>query len=93
MTDIEEFSGEYHPGGSSFSIPSLVELCLLTRTSHEGAWWRLLETVRGFSLNKLDDAALKSISERHPQGALEKPGTYPHDQVNHFKHAQWGVDH
>ena len=53
VNDIEEMYAGQLPNGISFSMSRLVELCLLSRTSRTGGWWRLLETVRLFALHKL----------------------------------------
>ena len=93
VTDIEEVFADELAGGISFSMSRLVELCLLSRTSRSGAWWRLLETVRLFALDKLAAAAREDNAERHAEWVLERLGAYPEDQLHSFRQARWSADH
>jgi predicted ATPase/DNA-binding winged helix-turn-helix (wHTH) protein len=93
VNDIEEvFAGEL-PHGISFAMSRLVELCLLSRTSRSGGWWRLLETVRLFVLEKQSLAEREQNRQRHAEWVLQKLGVYPEDQLYSFVQAHWSADH
>ncbi len=93
VNDIEEvFAGEL-PNGISFAMSRLVELCLLSRTSRSGGWWRLLETVRLFALEKLSPIEREKNTERHAEWVLERLGAYPEDHLHSFTQARWCADH
>ncbi len=93
VTDIEEVFADELPNGISFAMSRLVELCLLSRTSRVGAWWRLLETVRLFALEKLSDDERQGNSERHAQWVLQRLGKYPEDHLHSLDQARWSADH
>ena len=93
ITDIEEVFTDQLGQGISFAMSRLVELCLLSRSSRPGAWWRLLETVRLFALEKLSADERLSNAERHARWCLHKLGTYPQDHLHSFEHARWSADH
>ncbi len=93
VNDIEEvFAGEI-PNGVSFAMSRLVELCLLSRTSRSGGWWRLLETVRLFVLEKLSPEENAQSRQRHAEWVIKRLGVYPEDQLYSFTQAQWNADH
>ena len=93
MTDIEEVFAEELGQGISFAMSRLVELCLLSRSSRPGAWWRLLETVRLFALEKLTPEVRHKNAQRHANWCLEKLGVYPEDHLHSFSQAKWSSDH
>ena len=93
VNDIEEvFAGEL-PNGISFAMSRLVELCLLSRTSRSGGWWRLLETVRLFALEKLNPEVHEQSRQRHAEWVIQRLGVYPEDQLYSFTQARWCADH
>ena len=93
VSDIEEvFSGQL-PNGVSFALSRLVELCLLSRSSRSGGWWRLLETVRLFALEKLSPEERSQNMERHGQWVLARIGNWPEDHMHSFAQAHWSADH
>ncbi|MEM9621159.1 MAG: winged helix-turn-helix domain-containing protein [Pseudomonadota bacterium] len=89
VQDIEEVFAGQLPNGISFALSRLVELCLLSRTSRSGGWWRLLETVRLFGLEKLTAQAREQNTQRHAEWVLERLGEYPEDQMHSFAQARW----
>ena len=93
ITDIEEVFADELGQRISFAMSRLVELCLLSRSSRPGAWWRLLETVRLFALEKLSDEARQKNARRHAHWCLEKLGVYPEDHLHSFKQAKWSAEH
>ncbi|NKB98751.1 MAG: hypothetical protein GKR90_09705 [Pseudomonadales bacterium] len=93
IADIEDvFDGEL-PNGISFAMSRLVELCLLSRTSRPGAWWRLLETVRLFALEKLSVDLRQENALRHAEWCLRSLGDYPEDHLHSFAQAKWCSEH
>jgi len=93
VNDIEGvFAGEL-PNGTSFAMSRLVELSLLSRTSRSGGWWRLLETVRLFVLEKLSDQIREQNQQRHAEWVIQRLGHYPEDQLYSFAQARWSADH
>ncbi len=93
VNDIEEVFAGQLPRGISFALSRLVELCLLSRTSRAGGWWRLLETVRLFALEKLDPDTQHQNRQRHAEWVLARLGAYPEDQMHSFAQAQWAAAH
>jgi predicted ATPase/DNA-binding winged helix-turn-helix (wHTH) protein len=79
VDDIEAVFAGQLPNGISFAMSRLVELCLLSRTSRAGGWWRLLETVRLFAYEKLTPQEREGNTQRHAEWVLERLGTYPED--------------
>ena len=93
ITDIEEVYASELPQGISFAMSRLVELCLLSRSSRPGAWWRLLETVRLFALEKLSVEERGQNAARHANWCLQRLGTYPSDHLHSFAQAKWSSEH
>ena len=93
IADVEEVFLSELPNGISFAMSRLVELCLLSRTSRQGGWWRLLETVRLFALDKLGAVDAERNAERHAEWVLKRLGTYPDDNLHSFPQARWNTDH
>ncbi len=93
VKDIEEVFAGQLPNGISFAMSRLVELCLLSRTARSGGWWRLLETVRLFALEKLEPEAREENQLRHAEWVLKRLGVYPDDQVQSLAQARWATDH
>ena len=93
VDDIEEVFAGQLPNGISFAMSRLVELCLLSRTSRSGGWWRLLETVRLFALEKLSPEVRDQNIERHAEWVMERLGVYPEDHLHNFAQARWCTDH
>ncbi len=93
VEDIEEVFAGQLPHGISFAMSRLVELCLLSRTSRSGGWWRLLETVRLFALEKLSPDDREQNTGRHAEWVLERLGAYPEDHLHNFAQARWCGDH
>ncbi|MEZ5557092.1 MAG: winged helix-turn-helix domain-containing protein [Pseudomonadales bacterium] len=93
MADVEEVCPDQMTQSISFSVSRLVELCLLSRTTREGPWWRLLETVRLYALEQLSPEARLADAERHARWCLERLGEYPHGRLLSYAHAQWAADH
>lgn len=93
VTDIEKVFAGQLPNGISFAMSRLVELCLLSRTSRSGGWWRLLETVRLFAIEKLSPQEREQNTERHAEWVKESLGIYPEDHLHNFAQARWCADH
>ncbi len=93
MADIEQVYTERLSQSVSFCVSRLVELCLLSRTSREGPWWRLLETVRLYALDQLSAEQRIANSERHAHWCLRQLGDFPHGHLLSYAHAQWAIDH
>ncbi len=93
VNDIEEVFAGQLPNGISFAMSRLVELCLLSRTSRSGGWWRLLETVRLFALEKLSPTDRERNIQRHAEWVKERLGVYPEDHLHSFTQARWCADH
>ncbi len=93
IADIEEVYTEQMTQSISFCISRLVELCMLSRTSAEGSWWRLLETVRLYALEQLSANERVANGERHAHWCLARLGDYPYGSLLSYAHAQWAADH
>lgn len=93
VNDIEEMYAGQLANGISFAMSRLVELCLLSRTSRSGGWWRLLETVRLFALHKLSAEERERYTERHANWVLSSLGVYPEDHLHSFAKASWFAEH
>ncbi len=93
VNDIEAVFAGRLPNGISFALSRLVELCLLSRTSRSGGWWRLLETVRLFALEKLSAEEREDNTRRHAEWVIESLGAYPEDHLHNFTQARWCADH
>lgn len=93
IADIEEVYTEQMTQSISFCISRLVELCLLSRTSGEGSWWRLLETVRLYALEQLSAEERAANADRHARWCLGRLGDYPDGSLLSYAHAQWAADH
>lgn len=93
MADIEEACTDQTPHGISFNVSRLVELCLLSRTTRAGPWWRLLETVRLYALERMGPEVRRENAERHARWCLSRLGAYPHGRLLSYAHAQWAADH
>ena len=93
MQDVEDLLGNERPANIGVMMSRLVELCLLSRTSGQGAWWRLLQTVREYAVQLQDPEDGQRLARMHGEWVLDRLGDYPHDHQDHFEQARWSADH
>ncbi|MEM9621160.1 MAG: winged helix-turn-helix domain-containing protein [Pseudomonadota bacterium] len=93
MTAVEEVLLEVPQLNISAAISRLVDLGLIQRTSNQGVWWRMLETVRAFATRNLSAATKHTNAHRHAKWCLDKLGRFPDDQLDNLHQAEWCMDH
>jgi predicted ATPase/DNA-binding winged helix-turn-helix (wHTH) protein len=91
MADAEEMVDPALVPSLPRAMSRLVELCLLNRGS--GAWWRLLETVRQFATNQLDEEASQAYAIQHAEWCKRRLGDFPEDHLDNLSQASWCLAH
>ncbi len=89
LTDAEEVAAAFPPHAFS----RLVDLALISRTSRAGAWWRILETVRLFVMERLGSAVMEEHARRHADWCIRRLGSFPDDQLENLSQAAWCFEH
>ncbi len=93
MAGVERLLRDQPDADISLPMSRLVDLGLIQRTSAQGIWWRLLETVRMFCFERFSPEEQTANPRRHAEWSLEALGSFPDDQLDNLSQAEWCLDH
>lgn len=89
LADVEAVVAAFQPA----AFARLVDLALISRTTRAGAWWRVLETVRLFTVEHLGSRVMEDNARGHADWCIRQLGRFPDDQLENLTQAAWCFAH